>query len=119
MSIQNEYAKAKAVADAKADTQRSEFDRRCSGLAALGEELAADEAFLAQSGWTYQQELQGFRLENKIAYISPICFAPDGSYVVHHAYHSSKWSGKAPNVSSLQEVKQAVAKLMVEYGKRL
>ncbi|MDQ1153178.1 hypothetical protein [Brevundimonas sp. SORGH_AS_0993] len=117
MSIQDEYTKAKASADSKAAAQRSVFESRCSELAALGAGLAAETAFLAQSGWTFQEEQQGFRLENKIAYISPICFAPDGSYVVHHAYHSSKWSGKAPNVSSLQDVKRAVAELMVEYGK--
>ena len=118
MSIQDEYAKAKAEDDEKAQRERAAFQARCDALDALAKELSSDTAFLSEAGWTFREEMQGFHLENAVAWISPICFAPDGSYVVHHAYHSSKWSGQTPNVSTLQDVKRAVAELMIKYGKK-
>ena len=118
MSIQDEYAKAKAKANEKARQQNAVLDERCAALDALADELSADESFLSDAGWKFRKEQQGFHLENTIAWISPICFAPDGSYVVHHAYHSSKWSGQAPDVRTLQDVKRAIAELMVKYGKK-
>lgn len=116
MSIKNIYAAEKASADSRSEKARQTFETNCAELDALGQELHADTDFLTHVGWAFEEQQQGFRLENKVAWIEPICFAPDGKYAVHHAYHSAKWSGKEWDISTIDDVKRAVARLMVKYG---